>query len=348
MATKKPMKKFKRYDVGGPVDEATAKQRGLDASNKEAPVGFFERIRAGNIDDPSSEAYKRFGAGRGRSTAATTTETKPQIVARIPPKPRELTPNEQSGYMQNLISSGSDIVGRPQNEGYRPNAGTASERAMLEGAFDSDKITENTGPRTKPIVKTPVKPVASKPVASKPQETEKPSQYPGAMRGMRSDAGTSPPIATHFGPRDEEKAANKMNIPKMRDDAKKALEEDPSALMMGGGAAAAAAAALLAKSKFGKLFKGAKGLADAKRLERPGTVTGKDFLVRDYEGAAKSGAKGAPKKQLGYSKDTDVTDVTAKKRGGAVKKYASGGMVSSASRRADGIATKGKTRGRMC
>jgi len=36
------------------------------------------------------------------------------------------------------------------------------------------------------------------------------------------------------------------------------------------------------------------------------------------------------------------------KKGGAVKGYASGGSVSSASKRADGIATKGKTRGKMC
>jgi len=36
------------------------------------------------------------------------------------------------------------------------------------------------------------------------------------------------------------------------------------------------------------------------------------------------------------------------KNGGAVKKMASGGSVSSASKRADGIATKGKTRGKMC
>jgi hypothetical protein len=36
------------------------------------------------------------------------------------------------------------------------------------------------------------------------------------------------------------------------------------------------------------------------------------------------------------------------KRGGAAKKMASGGSVSSASSRADGIATKGKTRGKMC
>lgn len=36
------------------------------------------------------------------------------------------------------------------------------------------------------------------------------------------------------------------------------------------------------------------------------------------------------------------------KKGGAVKKMASGGMTSSASKRADGIASKGKTRGKMC
>jgi hypothetical protein len=35
------------------------------------------------------------------------------------------------------------------------------------------------------------------------------------------------------------------------------------------------------------------------------------------------------------------------RKGGAVKGYASGGTVSSASKRADGIATKGKTRGKM-
>jgi hypothetical protein len=36
------------------------------------------------------------------------------------------------------------------------------------------------------------------------------------------------------------------------------------------------------------------------------------------------------------------------RKGGAVKGYASGGTVSSASKRADGIATKGKTRGKIC
>jgi hypothetical protein len=153
------MKKVKRYEGGGEIEEAAAKQRGLDISNKEEPMGFFERIRAGNIDDPSSEAYKRFGAGRDR----------PSPVPRIPPKPRMPTPNEESGKMQNLISAGSDFSSRNQDEGYRPNAGTAMERAMAEGAYDSGKITENTGPRTKPLVTTAAKPVTS---AKAPQVTK--------------------------------------------------------------------------------------------------------------------------------------------------------------------------------
>jgi hypothetical protein len=51
---------------GGKVDEAAMKQRGLAESNKEKPVGLFERLRMGNIDQAGSEAYNRFGAGRGR------------------------------------------------------------------------------------------------------------------------------------------------------------------------------------------------------------------------------------------------------------------------------------------
>jgi hypothetical protein len=39
---------------------------------------------------------------------------------------------------------------------------------------------------------------------------------------------------------------------------------------------------------------------------------------------------------------------SAFKKGGAVKKMSSGGSVGSASKRADGIAVKGKTRGKIC
>jgi hypothetical protein len=65
--------------------------------------------------------------------------------------------------------------------------------------------------------------------------------------------------------------------------------------------------------------------------------------------------KSTAMKQLGKptgKKPLDESDTTGGaigyKRGGKMKKYASGGMVSSASRRADGIATKGKTRCKIC
>jgi len=325
------MKKFKRYEGGGEVmgdvdpKEAAAKEAGLKASKGEN-VGFFERMRMGNIDKPGTEAYNRFGAGRGRAPAATTTETKPQIVARIPPAPRVPTPNEESGKMQNLISAGSDFSSRNQDEGYRPNAGTASERAMLEGAFDSDKIIENTGPRTKPIVKTPVKPIASKPKAPA-APTPKPEP---AVSGASQIPGQST------------KAPQGEKIDSSE------TERNVNAALTATGLGGAAAGAYKLKKMYDASKAAKQALLKNPRLERPGTVAGKDFLARDYEGAAKATSKGSPKKQLGYSKDTDVTDVIAKKRGGAVKKYASGGTVSSASKRADGIATKGKTRGRMC
>lgn len=55
-------KKAKRYQEGG---EAELKARGLESS-KGDKVGFLERLRMGNIDDPSSEAYRRLGAGRAK------------------------------------------------------------------------------------------------------------------------------------------------------------------------------------------------------------------------------------------------------------------------------------------
>ena len=65
---------------------------------------------------------------------------------------------------------------------------------------------------------------------------------------------------------------------------------------------------------------------------------------------------GAPRPGIGKSLEDMNMDVdtdrgyeyaTKKKAGGVIKKMAKGGSVSSASKRADGCATKGKTKGRM-
>lgn len=57
-------RKVKRYDEGGKTEE-DYKKEGL-ASSKGEKVGFLERLRMGNIDDPKSEAYYKFGAGRAK------------------------------------------------------------------------------------------------------------------------------------------------------------------------------------------------------------------------------------------------------------------------------------------
>jgi hypothetical protein len=327
--------KFKRYEGGGEImseadpKETADKEAGLKASKGE-DVGFLQRLRMGNIDDPSSEAYKRFGAGRGRATPAPAAEEeapKPQAVARPPAKPN-------------------------------PIFAAGLEQGKRQPSGDASVAEDYSGPRTKPIVTSAEKPAASKPTApkpteSKPKETDKP-KYEGPTRGQRSDAGTGPPVQSS-GRKSEDKSSSSQ-IPGQSTKAPQGgekidsseTERNINAALTATGLGGAAAGAYKLKKMYDASKAAKKALLKNPRLERPGTVTGKDFVVRDYEGAAKAGSKGVPKKQLGYKKDSDVTDVTAKKRGGSVSKYASGGMTSSASRRADGIATKGKTRGKMC
>lgn len=55
-----------RLADGGDVSEETLKQEGLKASANE-DVGFFARLKAGNIDEAGSEANMRFGSGRGNT-----------------------------------------------------------------------------------------------------------------------------------------------------------------------------------------------------------------------------------------------------------------------------------------
>ena len=80
---------------------------------------------------------------------------------------------------------------------------------------------------------------------------------------------------------------------------------------------------------------GARVIASANRSEGPGYKKGGKM-------ATKFGA--AMKKK---SADTKGRAMVKKCSGGSMKKYASGGSVSSASKRADGCAVKGKTKGTM-
>ena len=64
--TDTPDKKIAREKSDAAYEsDATDKATGLKASKGE-DVGFFKRLMMGNIDKPGSEAYEKFGAGRGR------------------------------------------------------------------------------------------------------------------------------------------------------------------------------------------------------------------------------------------------------------------------------------------
>jgi len=318
--------KFKRYAEGGEVEEAAAKQRGLDISNKEAPVGFFERIRAGNIDQPGTEAYNRFGAGRGRAAAPAAPaaeEDRPMPVPRPPAQPN-------------------------------PIFAAGLEQGKRQPSGDASVAEDYAGPRTKPIVTAPVKPTASKPTA--------PAAPPAPMKtvGTGNQRGpTAEELAAYSAEKNKKKsAAEKMDLPGMKADAKKALDDDPSAIL----GAAGAAGAGYGLYKLAKKMMGATkaGKVAAPFLKEIGTNAPKK-LLEGPRAASKSAdvtdvvPKSTEMKRLGkpsLKKPLDESDTTGGaigyKRGGKAMKFASGGMVSSASRRADGIATKGKTRCKIC
>jgi hypothetical protein len=84
-----------------------------------------------------------------------------------------------------------------------------------------------------------------------------------------------------------------------------------------------------------------------KAPENAGRMAARQALEKKAADTAKSQAiiDRLSRRTRPYMKDEAGNDM---KRGGAVKKMASGGSVSSASSRGDGIAQRGKTRGKMC
>ena len=182
---------------------------------------------------------------------------------------------ERRRDLQDRISAGSDIVGRPQDEGYRPNAGTARERAMAEGAYDSGKITESGdqgfgGPGSSRVVKPT------------------PKAAPKAPKAEARDTGSD------------------------------------MARMMNRGKSAEMPSGSPGRGKFAEMP------ADVSKM------SANERMKRSIETNLSSARKG--------SGSTDKRSVTDRIKASFGMK--SGGMT--ASKRGDGIAQRGKTRGKMC
>ena len=351
MATRKPMKKFKRYDEGGDVSEAKAKQRGLDISNKEEPVGFFERIRAGNIDQPGTEAYNRFGAGRG--------------------------------YAKNMDDE-NEAMREAMRSPSKPSAPAASSRDLSDDMYSDYGSSTGAGAAGTSETVKPTRQVMNKPtLPAKPTAPNKQSTgfyMPPSSRDKPnySNEGRTKPAPA---------SAAASQIPGQSAKAPKGEKIDSSEMsrnienaMLATGAGGVGVAGLY---KLGKMLKGGREAAGkvAPYLKELGTSAPKKLLEGPRKASKSSDVTDVVPKSTSYrsltgtaredaraneardklmksnfvkkpKKGLDESDTTGGaigyKRGGKTKKYASGGMVSSASKRADGIATKGKTRCKIC
>lgn len=355
----KPQKK--RFAGGGSVEEeAAAKEAGLKASKGE-DVGFFKRLGMGNIDDPSSEAYKQFGAGRGR-TRAPVSDAVPVPVSRRP----EPLPTYEGSVPEGKVEIPEKV--RPYIAESSPTKPTASARpaAVAIPAVKPSRVA--TGGRGGPTADELEAYAKSKQTGS------------GGGRGPSAEEFTANERSklTKFTPEDIEEgiskfipvpgsdkvltAVNKLLLAGKKAEAKALLESSGSMFSKAGSKANEYIQKLLeqAPSKIkGPAEEAQRRLTGPSRqltgperqkqieFDRASEATGRSR--RAAEGMSDAEATAFRNRQNPRLSERDTTGgAIGYRKGGAVKKFASGGSVSSASSRGDGIAQKGKTRGKYC
>jgi len=333
-------KKRRRFAEGG-ISEAADKESGLKASQGEK-VGFFERLRMGNIDDPSSEAYKRFGAGRAKadrdmkSEAAAMRMVDDSRAASAQSSAKEDEPEITSDqYLGAVEAAPAKRVASPRlSVPAKKEAASKKEPAMQEQTYR--RTSGDSGEREKEKAYTRKEGATAMGMSSnygnegRGREMTKEQQYARAEAEAKSSEG---------------KAKRK------KQEESQALERvtPETALFPGGGLKALnTAAKSLANRGAGTGRTAAQKAWDrsqvAERLKPTQAVSSKtaEQIAREKKTMNPMAWMAGPK---GMADDF--------KRGGKVKsakpvkKMASGGSTSGASKRADGIAQRGKTRGRI-
>jgi hypothetical protein len=321
-------KKAKRYQEGG---EAEDKKRGLAASNKEGSVGFFERLRMGNIDDPTSQAYKRFGAGRGK---AETAKTKASTIDQI--GERERREEAIAGPLKRQAAAPMKDK-KPAKTAANP--AIVTEEQLKASGFDNlrDYLNDRRG-LTRRGESSPRKPAAAV------------SRGPSRGTQDEGDAG--------------EEAARKAQEAKMAKAREMRKQTDPGLTQ------SQAAAQRTAEVKRDSAKTGSQRLAE--KADRAGNIYARGQTPRQSDTEKQAAARKKlgtvpPRPPRGFSspasrkawddKYGDQYEPSGRKKPGAASKgkdemgdytpFKKGGTVSSASKRGDGIAMRGKTRGRM-
>jgi hypothetical protein len=322
-------KKRRRFAEGG-ISDTADKEAGLKASQGEK-VGFFERLRMGNIDDPSSEAYRRFGAGRGKA---------------------ERTPVE-------------DAVATPVSRSAAPEV---DELEAADIRHRENPIEVSAGPKAE---KSRTKTQAAKPSASAKSTSKTQEQGYRRSSGATAEeiANYKPPVSSKYpdirgSAQDSVTAETRRRV---KEGAQAVERVTPETAMLPGGSlkALSSLAKKLATPKMAKYSQEALP-APTKRLtyDKAGAVSrarASRAAARQEEMLAENASRyglnpnspgyeaaaSAVRKELGGKDFSFKRGGKVKKASMPVKKMASGGMTSKASSRGDGIAQRGKTRGRI-
>lgn len=186
----------RNYADGGMVSsEADDKAAGMKASAGEK-IGFFERLRMGNIDQPGSEAYNRLGAGRAQLDRMDAEAEEVRAANKAPSAPAKAA-EPDLGAFNEAGSSGMD---------------------EKEPGWD----TKPAAPAPKPAArKAPV--MASKPAASKPAAPAKSSGMSLSQR-LGKEYADLEGAAQNAVQMPQASAESKARVRKMADDARKAYE----------------------------------------------------------------------------------------------------------------------------
>ena len=290
--------KARRFAEGGLTadeQEAADKAAGLEASNKEPSAGFFARLKAGNIDEPGSEAYEKYGAGRGKALRMASAPVTQSASVKMEKTPEVASPTVVEDE-------------RPAPTNMSAATVFAPAKAAPAKPVKNAQVAAIAKPVTKPAAKPAAKPASTtNPVINPDDELE---AYAKAKKSEKAAAKAA--------------AAKKAFTPPSAEDINKGMEA--AATMLGGGASLKAIQAL------------AKKLASRSKavtLNKIPRVT----------------MQGSNTPQIGNT-PTQSTAPYLKEIGNSqpkigMKKGGSTSHMSSASRRGDGIATKGKTRGKM-
>jgi len=329
------IRKFRAGDTVVDTSDSADKTAGLAASNAEKKSSGFlglGRLFQGNIDQKGSEAYEKYGAGYGREVEAKNDELKEATL-----KEAALTASEAR----------TDADRKALLESIVRRNGREEDRAVTKDAAESDY----RGPmqRRKLDVSEPAK----APAASTRSTGSGSTSTASTRSGAASAASVADPRTAEAGNSRGSRAADPRTAEAGNSRGSRAADSRTAEAGNSRGSRAAdlskPASKPAAPTPAARLA-ATKDTADMKRSQGSAEDSYDDDTSLSF---AERRKRAEMRAKRGSTTGTDTRSINErfkdafKAKGGAIQSYAKGGAVS-ASRRGDGIAQRGKTRGKMC